>query len=57
MPSTIDAAALCKMADRGQIHWRILDGPLAFDNAISRTRASERDPFGGGRRSRHPPRA
>jgi len=35
MPSTIEAAALCKMADRGQITGGILDGPLAFDNAIS----------------------
>ncbi|MFO0815760.1 MAG: bifunctional enoyl-CoA hydratase/phosphate acetyltransferase [Gemmatales bacterium] len=35
MPATIDAAALCKMADRGQIKGGILDGPLAFDNAIS----------------------
>lgn len=34
MPSTIDAAALCKMADRGQITDAILDGPLAMDNAI-----------------------
>lgn len=34
IPSTIDAAALCKMADRGQIRGGILDGPLAFDNAI-----------------------
>jgi len=34
-PSTLDAAALCKMADRGQITGGILDGPLAFDNAIS----------------------
>ena len=34
MPSTIDAAALCKMADRGQIAGGILDGPLAMDNAI-----------------------
>jgi phosphate acetyltransferase len=33
--STLDAAALCKMADRGQIVGAILDGPLAFDNAIS----------------------
>jgi phosphate acetyltransferase len=39
MPSTIDAAALCKMADRGQIKFAILDGPLAFDNAISRQAA------------------
>lgn len=35
MPATIDAAALCKMADRGQIHGGLLDGPLAFDNAVS----------------------
>src|SRR6185436_5300933 len=35
IPSTLDAAALCKMADRGQITGAILDGPLAFDNAIS----------------------
>src|SRR5215467_4625084 len=34
MPATIDAAALCKMAERGQITDGILDGPLAFDNAI-----------------------
>jgi phosphate acetyltransferase len=34
IPSTIDAAALCKMADRGQITGGLLDGPLAFDNAI-----------------------
>ncbi|MBV2180814.1 MAG: bifunctional enoyl-CoA hydratase/phosphate acetyltransferase [Castellaniella sp.] len=35
MPATLDAAALCKMADRGQITGGLLDGPLAFDNAIS----------------------
>ena len=35
MQATLDAAALCKMADRGQIKGGILDGPLAFDNAIS----------------------
>ena len=35
MPATLDAAALCKMADRGQIKGAALDGPLAFDNAIS----------------------
>lgn len=35
IPSTLDAAALCKMADRGQITGGLLDGPLAFDNAIS----------------------
>ncbi len=39
MPATIDAAALCKMADRGQIKGGFLDGPLAFDNAISREAA------------------
>src|SRR3954447_11933777 len=35
MPATLDAAALCKMADRGQIKGALVDGPLAFDNAIS----------------------
>ena len=35
MPATLDAAALCKMADRGQISGGLLDGPLAFDNAVS----------------------
>ncbi len=35
IPSTLEAAALCKMADRGQITGGILDGPLAYDNAIS----------------------
>ncbi len=39
MPATIDAAALCKMAERGQIKGAILDGPLAFDNAISKEAA------------------
>jgi phosphotransacetylase len=39
MPATLDAAALCKMADRGQIKGGRLDGPLAFDNAISRDAA------------------
>ena len=39
MPATIDAAALCKMADRGQITAGLLDGPLAFDNAISKEAA------------------
>jgi phosphate acetyltransferase len=37
--STIEAAALCKMADRGQITGGILDGPLAFDNAVSKSAA------------------
>lgn len=40
IPSTIDAAALCKMAERGQITGAVLDGPLAFDNAISREAAA-----------------
>jgi phosphate acetyltransferase len=35
VPSTLDAAALCKMADRGQITGALLDGPLALDNAIN----------------------
>ena len=39
IPSTIEAAALCKMAERGQIKGGRLDGPLAFDNAISRQAA------------------
>src|SRR5262244_2580506 len=39
MPATLDAAALCKMAERGQIKGGLLDGPLAFDNAISRQAA------------------
>ncbi len=39
IPSTIDAAALCKMADRGQITGGLLDGPLAFDNAVSKRAA------------------
>jgi len=39
IPSTVEAAALCKMADRGQIVGGVLDGPLAFDNAISRDAA------------------
>jgi phosphotransacetylase len=39
MPATIDAACLCKMAERGQIMGGLFDGPLAFDNAISREAA------------------
>lgn len=39
IPSTMEAASLCKMADRGQITGAILDGPLAFDNAISKKAA------------------
>lgn len=40
IPSTLDATALCKMAERGQITGGILDGPLAFDNAVSRESAT-----------------
>ena len=40
VPSTIDAAALCKMADRGQITGAVIDGPLALDNAISEAAAA-----------------
>ena len=58
MPATLDAAALCKMAERGQITGAVLDGPLAFDNAISRDAAPHQGhPLRGGRRSRHPPRS
>ncbi len=55
MPSTIDAAALCKMADRGQITGGLVDGPLAFDNAISLEAAKTKGIVsdGGGPR-RHP---
>lgn len=42
MRSTIEAAALCKMAERGQIVGGILDGPLAFDNAVSPSAAREK---------------
>ena len=45
IPSTIEAAALCKMAERGQITGGILDGPLAFDNAI--------DPGGSAHQGHH----
>ncbi|WP_395943399.1 bifunctional enoyl-CoA hydratase/phosphate acetyltransferase [Brevundimonas sp.] len=43
MRATLDAAALCKMADRGQITGGLLDGPLAFDNAINEAAAREKD--------------
>jgi phosphate acetyltransferase len=43
MPATLDAAALCKMAERGQITGGLLDGPLAFDNAISKEAARVKD--------------
>jgi phosphate acetyltransferase len=39
IPSTLEAAALCKMADRGQINGALIEGPLAFDNAISKEAA------------------
>lgn len=42
MQATLDAAALCKMADRGQITGCLIDGPLALDNAISRAAAREK---------------
>jgi len=42
MPATLDAAALAKMADRQQITGAMIDGPLAFDNAISRQAAQEK---------------
>jgi phosphotransacetylase/acyl dehydratase len=42
MRSTLDAAALCKMADRGQITGGLIDGPLAFDNAINEAAAAEK---------------
>ena len=49
VPSTIEAAALCKMADRGQITGALLDGPLALDNAISpRGGGDQADRFAGG---------
>jgi phosphate butyryltransferase len=42
LPSTLDAAALCKMAERGQITGGVLDGPLGFDNAVSPAAAAEK---------------
>ena len=51
IPSTIDAAALCKMADRGQIVGAELDGPLAFDNAISPEAARIKGIRSAGRRA------
>lgn len=50
IPSTIDAAALCKMADRGQITGAMVDGPLAMDNAINPVAAAAKEiisPVGG----------
>ena len=61
IPSTLDAAALCKMADRGQITGGILDGPLAFDNAVTarppRSRALSRRSPGGPNPRRSRPRS
>jgi phosphate acetyltransferase len=57
IPSTIDAAALCKMADRGQIKGGLLDGPLAFDNAISAQAAEIKHIESRWRARRHPGRA
>jgi len=55
MRATIDASALCKMADRGQITGGILDGPLAFDNAVSIVAAKTKGiRSAGGRARRHP---
>ena len=45
IPSTVDAAALCKMAGRGQITGGALDGPLAFDNAVSKAAAQTKGIF------------
>ena len=42
LPSTLDATALCKMAERGQITGGLLDGPLGFDNAINEAAAVEK---------------
>ncbi len=42
MAATLDAAALCKMTDRGQIAGCVMDGPLAFDNAVSAEAAREK---------------
>ncbi|MFO7648416.1 bifunctional enoyl-CoA hydratase/phosphate acetyltransferase [Halomonas campaniensis] len=42
LPSTIEAAALCKMSERGQIHGGVLDGPLAIDNAVSLAAARQK---------------
>ncbi|MBV8187343.1 MAG: bifunctional enoyl-CoA hydratase/phosphate acetyltransferase [Alphaproteobacteria bacterium] len=42
LPSTMEAAALCKMADRGQITGGLVDGPLAFDNAVSEEAARDK---------------
>ncbi len=51
--STLDAAALCKMADRGQITGGILDGPLAFDTAVSAKAAAIKKLIARRRPGRH----
>ena len=56
IPSTIEAAALCKMAERGQITGGLLDGPLAFDNAIDPEAARIKGIAWPGRRPRPDPR-
>ncbi len=45
MPETVDAAALAKMADRGEIENAVVDGPLAFDNAVSEEAAAHKGIF------------
>ena len=58
IPSTIEAAALCKMAERGQITGGVLDGPLALDNAISEEAARIKGiDFARGGSCRHPGRS
>ena len=52
VPSTIEAAALCKMADRGQITGALLDGPLALDNAIRPRGGEDQEDRLAGRRPR-----
>ena len=55
MQSTVDAAILCKMADRGQITGGLLDGPLAFDNAVSEDGSThQEDRLASGRARQHP---
>ncbi len=55
LPSSFDAAVLCKMADRGQITGGVLDGPLGFDVAVSEAAAqNERHRLAGCRERRHP---
>ena len=54
LQSTVEAAALCKMADRGQITGGILDGPLALDNAITSRPEDQENHWPGRRPRRHP---